>query len=31
MSPSSWCEMMFEKTQDVAYLELYNLWKGRGL
>lgn len=31
MTPSEWCEMMFEKTGDATYLEMYNLWKGRGL
>ncbi len=31
MLPSEWCEMMFEKTGDTNYLEMYNLWKGRGL
>lgn len=30
MTPSEWCEMMFERTGDTAYLELYNLWKERG-
>lgn len=31
MTPSEWCEMMFEKTGNTDYLEMYNLWKGRGL
>ncbi|UZT50213.1 hypothetical protein [Enterobacter phage 04_vB_Eclo_IJM] len=31
MTPSEWCEMMSEKTGSVDYLEMYNLWKGRGL
>lgn len=30
MTPSEWCEMMFERTGDTAYLELYNLWKEKG-
>ncbi|CAK6596419.1 unknown function [Klebsiella phage vB_Kpn_K12P1.1] len=29
MTPSEWCEMMFERTGDTAYLELYNHWKRR--
>lgn len=28
--PSEWAERMFERTGDVNYLEMYNLWKGRG-
>lgn len=28
MLPSEWCEFMFEKTGNVDYLEMYNLWKG---
>lgn len=31
MLPSKWCEMMFEKTGNTDYLELYNQWKERGL
>ncbi|QZI79716.1 hypothetical protein 101136BS1_031 [Escherichia phage vB_EcoP-101136BS1] len=31
MLPSEWCEMMFEKTGNTDYLELYNQWKERGL
>lgn len=30
LKPSEWCERMFEKTGNADYLELYNLWKGRG-
>ena len=30
MTPSEWCEMMYERTGDTAYLELYNLWKEKG-
>ncbi|QQO91383.1 hypothetical protein ORF041 [Yersinia phage PYps49T] len=30
VKPSEWCERMFEKTGNADYLELYNLWKGRG-
>ncbi|QEM41237.1 hypothetical protein [Salmonella phage DS_BP2] len=30
LKPSEWCERMFEKTGNTDYLELYNLWKGRG-
>lgn len=28
-TPSEWAERLFEETGDVAYLELYNLWKRR--
>lgn len=28
-TPSEWAERLFEETGDVAYLELYNLWKQR--
>lgn len=31
MTPSEWCEMMLEMTGNTDYLEMYNLWKGRGL
>lgn len=31
LQPSVWCERKFEETGDTAYLELYNLWKSRGL
>lgn len=31
MQPSEWCEMMFESTGNTDYLEMYNLWKERGL
>lgn len=31
LQPSDWCEMMFEKTGDVNYLAMYNLWKEKGL
>lgn len=30
MTPSEWCEMMFERTGDTAYLEMYNHWKEKG-
>ena len=30
LSPSEWCELMFQRTGDTAYLELYNLWKEKG-
>lgn len=30
MTPSEWCEMMFERTGDTAYLEMYNYWKEKG-
>lgn len=30
VKPSEWSERMFEKTGNADYLELYNLWKGRG-
>ncbi len=29
--PSEWCEHKFEETGNVDYLQLYNLWKERGL
>lgn len=31
MMPSEWCERKFEETGNVDYLQLYNLWKERGL
>lgn len=31
MSPSAWCEKKFEETGDTVYLELYNMWKQRGM
>ena len=31
MLPSEWCERKFEETGNADYLEMYNLWKGRGL
>lgn len=31
MTPSEWCEMMFERTGNTDYLEMYNLWKEKGL
>lgn len=30
MTPSEWCEIMFERTGDIVYLELYNYWKEKG-
>lgn len=29
--PSEWAERKFEDTGNVDYLQLYNLWKERGL
>lgn len=29
--PSEWAERKFEETGNVDYLQLYNLWKERGL
>lgn len=31
MTPSEWCEMMFERTGNTDYLEMYNPWKEKGL
>lgn len=31
MLPSEWCERKFEETGNVDYLQLYSLWKERGL
>lgn len=31
LKPSEWCEAMYSRTGNTDYLELYNLWKGRGL
>lgn len=30
LKPSEWCEKKFNETGNADYLELYNLWKGRG-
>ncbi|ACF15691.1 gp1.8 [Yersinia phage Yep-phi] len=30
LKPSEWCERKFNETGNVDYLEMYNLWKGRG-
>ena len=29
--PSEWAERKYKETGNTVYLELYNLWKGRGL
>lgn len=29
--PSEWAEKMFETTGNADYLQLYNLWKSRGM
>lgn len=29
--PSEWAERKFEETGNVDYLEMYNMWKGRGM
>lgn len=31
LQPSEWCERKFEETGNTDYLEMYNLWKSRGL
>lgn len=31
MTPSEWCERKFEETGNIDYLEMYNLWKQRGM
>lgn len=31
MLPSEWAERKFEETGNVDYLQLYHLWKERGL
>lgn len=28
--PSEWAERKFNETGNTDYLEMYNLWKGRG-
>ena len=29
MKPSEWCGIMFEKTGDIIYLQLANMWRER--
>lgn len=31
MKPSEWCDKKFEETGDIAYLEMANLWREKGL
>lgn len=28
---SEWCDRMWETTQELAYLELAQFWRGKGL
>lgn len=30
LKPSEWCERKFNETGNTDYLEMHNLWKGRG-
>ncbi len=29
MKPSEWCDIMFDKTGDIIYLQLANMWRER--
>lgn len=31
MQPSDWCREMYERTLNPDYIQLFNLWKERGL
>lgn len=31
MKPSEWCDMMFENTGDINYLEMANNYREKGL